>query len=1298
MTDEGSTAPLSESLVSYVPAVVASRLAEHPFPIEVPRADAATGVCLSLDIAGFTPLAERLARRGAAGAEQMAEILNGAFGPLVAVCDAHGGEIMEFEGDALLALWRAADPEGLKELALRATACGLALQGSAKERRTWTDAALSMKVAVAAGPLQIIHVGGVDGRKRCLATGLPIAELGELERQAPRDGVVVSGRVADLLADGYEGARNGESGATTVHSLRSPPRPRPLERPQVPPEAWSALLEYTPSRLDTHLIGSPEAWLSEFRRVTSVFVNLVGLEHGAPGELERLDASVQAVQRIVGRYEGSLEKLIEGAKGTLLLVAFGLPPGIHEDDPTRAARAALEIEDAIATSDLRSAIGITTGVAFAGPVGGPIRRDLTIVGDVVNIAARLMQAAENDILCDRATALALDGIAHEGLSPLTVKGKSTPVSVFRVHGELAGAVHEGSKRLPMVDRQRERALLDDALERLEEGVGSVVVVEGEAGIGKSRLLEDLVEQAEARGARVKSGSGDAIESSTPYLAWRPILWDALGLESAPADHGARRRHVLRWLRAHSLPPEEVSLLNNVIELRLPESRSVSRLTPNARVERTRDLVARVLAAAAGTDPTVIVIEDAHFLDSASWGLATRVRDELSGALLVLSSRPVTEAVGERAEALTGAIHIVLDRLDDRDTVELVRVSLGVERLGDDVRDLVLRRAEGHPFFSQELAISLRDSGTILGDGGVARIAERSGDAAAVPDTIQGVVASRIDHLEAPQQMLLKVASVLGRTFDLEPVRDLFPDKSERTRIANDLKAIEERGLIEATTKDRRSFTFGHAIVRDVAYQSMLHAQRRELHRAAALWLEARSTGGSQAREPILAHHWLQAAGQSDDIEALGKAELHLTRAGLNALRQGAFVEAESFLSDAHSCHVRLPDDLRDQLREIEILRHLTTASFATHGFGSPEVTRTSRRTYELAQGRLAGPDLFPILWGLWLSTHFQHGSEAIALGDRLMEIAEDENDDELRLQAHHALWTSLIQVPDYARARRHIEAGIVLYRPEWHERHCAEYGGHDPGSCAERAAAMTAWTTGLVDQAVADGREAVRLAQDHPFSVPNAMLALAFVHRQRGDLDAVTVEARALRQRAVERGLLTWVDWAAVLEAWARGKRGDVEGGIAEMKEAVARLGLKDPGYMAMLVELYGLAGRTSDGLRLVDELLDLVERTGERSYEPELLRLRGELLAAVAGREEEAEGYLRRAVRVADEQGALSFSLRAATDLARLLSHLGRGDEAAALLRRARDRFTEGFETADLVEADELLTLLELGRPSPKP
>jgi len=375
------------------------------------------------------------------------------------------------------------------------------------------------------------------------------------------------------------------------------------------------------------------------------------------------------------------------------------------------------------------------------------------------------------------------------------------------------------------------------------------------------------------------------------------------------------------------------------------------------------------------------------------------------------------------------------------------------------------------------------------------------------------------------------------------------------------------------------------------------------------------------------------------------------------------------------------------VRELEILQPLSTATFTTNGYGSVVTRAVAERAFRVADGLVDGSELFPILWGLWITTHFSSATDrAVELGDRLLVIAEDEGDDELRMQAHHALWTTLIQVPAYPRAIEHLGEGANLYRPEWHERHCAVFGGHDPGSCAQRALVLTLWATGHPDQAVAAGEEAVRLAQDDAFSVMTARLALAFVHRERGDLEATEREAEALIALAREWGLPANIDWASILVAWARGRRGSIDAAIAEIAD---RLGMKDPGYLAMLVELLLLDGRTVEGLALVDDLLVVVDEKDHRQYEAELHRLRGELLLLTASSEAdraEAEHAMGRAASVAAAQGAVSFELRARMSLVRFHEGTDRADQTIRELRDTYERFDEGFTTEDLIAARALI------------
>ncbi len=474
---------LADALASYVPRIVARRLAADPTPIAVPRLDSEAGACLRLDIAGFTPLTERLARHGAAGAEEMAGLLSDYFGPLVAESSAHGGEIVEFEGDAMLVVWWAG-AEGLADAARRAIGCGLALQAILDHADASHAVHLSMKMTAAAGVLQVVHVGGVDGRKRCLVAGPPVVELGRLEPLAGPGRVLLTPGLAQLVAGRYDGDP-GPDGAAWVRALRVPPARRRIDPIEMPQEALGGLREYVPPALETRLRTGGEGWLAEFRRATCVFVNLLGVSYADEDAIEQLNAVVQAIQRVVHHYDGSIAKLVESEKGTVLFAAFGLPPRAHEDDPARGIRAALEIEEVVADHALRSAIGVTTGTLFCGPIGGRQRRDFAIVGDVVNLAARLMQAATDDILCDAATALVFDSIEYDALAPLRLKGKAETVPVFRPHGDMLKVIRGRSERVPVVGRAVERGLTADALDRLADGLGGVVVIEGEAGIGKS---------------------------------------------------------------------------------------------------------------------------------------------------------------------------------------------------------------------------------------------------------------------------------------------------------------------------------------------------------------------------------------------------------------------------------------------------------------------------------------------------------------------------------------------------------------------------------------------------------------------------------------------------------------------------------------------------------------------------------------------------------------------------------------------------------------------------------------------
>jgi hypothetical protein len=528
-----------------------------------------------------------------------------------------------------------------------------------------------------------------------------------------------------------------------------------------------------------------------------------------------------------------------------------------------------------------------------------------MLGAVVNLAARLMQAAPGGILCDAATAQAAGATVDvEQLPAMMVKGHADPVAVYRPSD--GTAARPGPARRapvgPLVGRTAERERLAEQLRMLVQAgngdprLASVVVLEGEAGIGKSRLVAELVEQARAAGVRVLAGAGDAIERNTPFYAWREIFV-RLPAVGAAGDTEDRRRAVLDLLRPDPETRELASLLNAVLPLDWPETARTAELSPQGRADHTRGLLVRLLQAAIGGTPTVLVLEDAHWLDSASSALAIAVCRNLTPILLVLATRPPDEqgalvddlgwAAYRRLLQTPGTTRLILDALSPEDVEALVCHRLGVTAVPEVVASFVQEKAEGSPLFSEELAYALRDAKLIRLVGRRAQLTPGVGDISSFhfPDTVHGVITSRIDRLTPNQQLTLKVASVIGRLFALRVLRDVYPVKEISGTLVDDLVALEGAHLtVLDSPEPDPAYLFKHVITQEAAYNLMLASQRRQLHRTVAEWYEHTYADDLLAHAPLLAYHW-QAADVPD------KAIVYLEEAGSQALRTGAYREA-----------------------------------------------------------------------------------------------------------------------------------------------------------------------------------------------------------------------------------------------------------------------------------------------------------------------------------------------------------------------------------------------------------------------
>jgi tetratricopeptide (TPR) repeat protein len=447
----------------------------------------------------------------------------------------------------------------------------------------------------------------------------------------------------------------------------------------------------------------------------------------------------------------------------------------------------------------------------------------------------------------------------------------------------------------IVGRRAELATLTSQLEALAHGgAGGTVVIEGEPGIGKSRLVEEIEHNAGTLKIRTMMGAADSIERATSYYAWRGVVSTLLDLDrlTAPDDRRTRVRTLLE-----PEPPllRLAPLLNSVLPLDLPENDATRQMTGQVRADNTHDLLLALLQKAAASGPLLVIVEDAHWKDSASWAFTRLVARDVKPLLLVLATRPIAAPIPlEYTQILErGALRMTLDTLAPEEAIALACRRLGVEALPEPVAALISDRAGGNPFFTEELTYALRDAGHIIVDDGACALAPGVDvQAIALPDTVEGVVSERIDRLTSDQQISLKVASVVGRVFPERILHDIHPVDAARDQIAEHLRVLRTLDLTPLEARDpERLYVFKHIITQQVAYNLMLFSQRRELHRRIAEWHEQEYAADLSPFYPALAHHYTMA-------EESAKAIAYLEKAGERAVRNFANEEAIEFFNQA----------------------------------------------------------------------------------------------------------------------------------------------------------------------------------------------------------------------------------------------------------------------------------------------------------------------------------------------------------------------------------------------------------------
>jgi class 3 adenylate cyclase/tetratricopeptide (TPR) repeat protein len=887
------------TLVSYVPAITLERLASRPDPLRAPLAEHRRGALLLADIADFTRLTRQHEGHRAAGAESLGRALNGVFSEMIDLVHAQGGDVLTFVGDAMLAFWPA-DGEDLTLQTERAATCALSMQAALQHRRDLAHHAISLRIGLVAGPITLLHVGGLGDRWEMLVAGTCLTDLSRAKLAAAPGGVVTTAATWPAIADRFIGAATADGHVQVIASTRAL-RWQRREEPPCHADMQRALHQYLPLSVRERLSAGQTDWLADSRQVTALFVTLPDLV--AHASLDEAQTVMTLLQTALARFEGSIKELSTDDHGVVLVAAFGLPPLSHADDASRSVQAAMAISEALREAGMRHAIGIASGQAFCGIIGNDRRRQFAIFGDVMVRAARLMQMAPQTIWCDQATYTAAEAtIRFTACDPVTLKGMDQAIPVFRPE-----AVHVGQAEPvgPMLGRDAELQGLVRRLNDLVAGRhGSLTLIEGEAGIGKSLLLAALRQAAAARTVSWLGSVADPFAQDQPYGTWKSVVAGLFDWDTAPADADGQAHHLRSRLAEVGVDPDLLPLLGELLPLTLAETATTAALTGTRRAERLHDLVIRRLQEVSRRRPTLIALDDAQWGDPASWALTAAISRAVPSIMLVVAAQPPTDSGSGDYRQFLG--HPRLQRLPlgrlDRDAIAAaVAQRLGVDSLAPALALRLQDRAEGHPLFSLEIAAAMRDQGLITDSGGIAHPAGTEGRLPGLPTTVAGVVTSRIDRLTPSQQLVLKAASVIGRTFLASQVRDIFPVVERQGRIDEHLETLCRQDLLASEPGDGEPrYRFKHAILQEAIDGLMLGEQRQQLHRAIALWYEHHQPDDLGTLHAVLAGHWTQDA---DPQRALG----YLVKGGKQALRAGAPFEAVRLLREAVTAIGQQPD-------------------------------------------------------------------------------------------------------------------------------------------------------------------------------------------------------------------------------------------------------------------------------------------------------------------------------------------------------------------------------------------------------
>ena len=1079
-----------------------------------------------------------------------------------------------------------------------------------------------------------------------------------------------------------------------------PVRPRDLSQvPPLQPTASSDASEITDDLESSRTVAAPAvpSQTAERRQLTILFCGLVG----STALAERLDP--EDLNDVLNSYYdvcvdaiASFEGYIAQYQGDGLRVYFGYPHA-HEDAARRAVHAGLEMVRSIPELnrrlevmhgiELSVRIGIHTGLVMIGQGRAGNDTEPSVVGAPLNMASRIQAVATPEtVWISESTFPLIEGYFElEEMGLYDLSGVSEPMTLYRVI-----AARESQHRLdvmtpgrltPFVGREMERLILREHWEQVQFGEGRVILLSGEAGIGKSRLARDLVEAVSSGPHLLLEGDGSPYHQHTAFyplvsLLQRQVQVDEHNPVSGPIDALAE---LVRHCRLE--PSLNIPLLAALIGLSIPEDQYPALdLSPQQQRQCTLETLLNLVIALSVDQPVILFIEDGHWLDPSTLEWLSLLVDQgpTVSILTLITCRPEFQAPWSDRAHVT---ELTLRPFTSSQVNQMVQSIAGQKAVAAALGHQIMSATDGVPLFVEEMTQLVAPShGAETLEAKTITLSALSD--IKIPSTLHDLLMARLDSV-GESKRTAQLGATVGREFSYALLQVIAEVEEEQlqadldTLIAADL--LYQRGMGEQVI-----YQFKHALIHETAYASLLRRTRQQYHQHIAQTLEAQFPQRAESEPELLAYHYTEAG-------ALESAIGYWSKAGQRAAQQSANSEAIVHLQRGLDLLDKLPDTPERAQQELDLLMVLGPALMLVKGWGAAEAEQLYTRAHVLSTHMAETPERFAVLWGLCQYYRFRGDFQtAQELGEQLLAIAQQLQQSDLMLVSSVNLGIILFFMGKFSESQPYLESGDRL-PPLEHHRELALTYGHAPGMWRLILGAVNLWFLGYPDQALQKSREALDMAVDlsHPLSQLAALYWMGLLHLFRGDADIAYEQSTSGLQMAEEHGFSYNRAIHRFLQGAALAHQSQYEDGLALMRQGLAEA-IETGGemvrvmYHPLMAELCAQTGRLDEGLRL---LAETENESRQRHYEPERYRLEGVLLERRDGFDSEsAESSLTQALKLSREREAKSLELRAAMSLSQLWWRQGKRDQARELLEPIYNWFTEGFDTVDLQQAKALL------------